>query len=145
MRRLLRNELRRAVAALTAVAGAATAQTWDTTAGKDPDQDVLTAADLGDRRQRHPAEPGGVNGEVAWNKRGLAHRAQNIAGAYAPRRCRRPTSWRRFWGVDEREDQQRAVPADASTTKAKVVPDSVFGFYGEDGGAARGPENLKRF
>jgi hypothetical protein len=39
--RLQRNELRRIITALAAAA-TNTAKTWDTTAGKDPDQDVLT-------------------------------------------------------------------------------------------------------
>ena len=81
-RRLYRNDLRRAVVAAVAAAGNGTGVTWNTTAGKDPDQDVLTALiaatdDSGIRPNRL------LYGEVAWNKRGLSHRAQNTAGGFA--------------------------------------------------------------
>src|SRR4051794_28088423 len=79
--RLQRNELRRAVT-LIANGATNTAKTWDTTSGKDPDQDILTELiagvdDSGVRPNRI------VFGDVAWNKRLLAHRAQATAGGYA--------------------------------------------------------------
>ena len=81
-RRLYRNDLRRAVTAAVAAAGAGTGVTWNTTAGKDPDQDVLsaliTATDSSGIRPNRL-----LFGEVAWNKRGLSHRAQNTAGGFA--------------------------------------------------------------
>ena len=70
-----------AFGALSAIA-ANTAKTWDTTAGKDPDQDVLTlviaaATGSGFRPTR------AMYGETAGSKRKLAHRAQNTAGGFA--------------------------------------------------------------
>ena len=79
--RLLRSELRRAITVASAAA-TNTAKTWDTTAGKDPDQDVLTdliaaVDDSGVRPNRI------LYGDVAWNKRLIAHRAQSTSGGYA--------------------------------------------------------------
>src|SRR5688572_18776059 len=81
LQRLLRSEFRRAMDLLLGSA-TNTAKTWDTTAGKDPDQDILTelltSVDaMGVRSNRI------VFGDVAWNKRVLAHRAQATAGGYA--------------------------------------------------------------
>lgn len=81
MRRLQLNKLRRAIAALSAAA-VNTGKTWDTTAGKDPDQDVNSELIAG-------ADASGVNSNriayspTAWAKRILAHRAQNTAGGFA--------------------------------------------------------------
>src|SRR5581483_6684593 len=81
LQRCQRNEVRRAVD--VAASGAVNvAKTWDNSAGKDPDQDVLTelinAADLvGVRPNRI------VYGDTAWTKRLLAHRAQASAGGFA--------------------------------------------------------------
>lgn len=81
MQRLKLNKVRRAFALLSAAANN-TAKTWDTTAGKDPDQDVMSqlitaAAESGLRPNRV------LYGETAWSKRSLAHRAQNTAGGFA--------------------------------------------------------------
>ena len=142
MRRLLRNELRRASAALGALTGAGTALTWDTSAGKDPDQDVLTALisatdDSGIRPNRV------LYGEVAWNKRGLAHRAQNTAGGFASS-MQTPDQLAAYLGLDGAKVSKERYQQTAST-KTKIVPDSVFGFYGEEGAGLEDPSNLKRF
>lgn len=71
-----RTELRAAVALF--VAGASnTAKTWDTTAGKDPDQDVMTLVDTTTVRPNTV-----MFGPGAWTKRALAHRAQTSAGGF---------------------------------------------------------------
>lgn len=71
-----RTELRTAIALF--VAGATnTAKTWDTTAGKDPDQDVMTILDSTTVRPNNV-----MFGPGAWTKRALAHRAQNTAGGF---------------------------------------------------------------
>src|SRR5688572_9629660 len=76
LQRLIRNELRRSVTALSNAAAGAVAKVWDTTIGKDPDADIInemiTATDqagFGPNRI--------LFGETAWNKRLLAHRAQS--------------------------------------------------------------------
>jgi hypothetical protein len=72
-----RTELRSALA--LAVAGATNvAKTWDTTAGKDPDQDIATEINA------MQIPPSNIwIGPGAWIKRMLAHRAQNTAGGFA--------------------------------------------------------------
>ena len=141
LQRLLRNELRRAI---NQASGAATntAKTWDTTAGKDPDQDVLTdliaaVDDSGVRPNRI------LFGDVAWNKRLIAHRAQATAGGYASSGLN-VGELASFFGVERilisRERYQSAAAA-----KSKVVPDIVLSFYAEDGVTAEDPTNFKRF
>ena len=81
LQRILRNELRRAIEAMN-TAAAPVAKTWDATAGKDPDQDIIvelaTATDDSGVRPNRA-----LFGDGAWNKRLLAHRAQASAGGYA--------------------------------------------------------------
>jgi hypothetical protein len=80
IRRSKRNDLYRAKVLLSAAA-TNTAKTWDTTAGKDPDQDVIselvTAADLTGLKPNRV-----MYGDTAWSKRALAHRAQSTAGGF---------------------------------------------------------------
>ncbi|MEO7725064.1 MAG: hypothetical protein ABIU29_10355 [Chthoniobacterales bacterium] len=59
-----------------------TAVTWDATAGKDPDYDVLGKIEAsGD--DRGIGSNVAIYGSTAWRKRSLAHRAQNTAGGFA--------------------------------------------------------------
>jgi hypothetical protein len=139
--RLQRNELRRIITALAAAA-TNTAKTWDTTAGKDPDQDVLTDLIAG-------VDASGIRsnrllyGDIAWNKRGVALRAQNLAGQ-ATSSTMTPEQVAGFLGVDKimisRERYQSAA-----ATKSKVTPDIVLEFYAEDGQGIDDPSNSKRF
>jgi len=141
LQRLLRSELRRAI---TAFSGAATntAKTWDTSAGKDPDQDVLTdliaaVDDSGVRPNRL------LYGDVAWNKRLIAHRAQSSSGGYASAGLT-PRELSGFLGVDgvrvSRERYQSTAIA-----KAKVTPDIVLEFFAEDGLGPDDASHGKRF
>lgn len=141
LQRLHRNELRRGVAAL---AGAAfnTAKTWDTTAGKDPDQDLLTEMvaavdDSGVRPNRV------LFGDVAWNKRLLAHRAQASAGGYASSGLT-PDELAGFLGVEgvrvSRERWQSGLAA-----KSRAVGDIVLLFTGMNGASPEDPTHAKRF
>ena len=140
LQRLLRSELRRAI---TAFSGAATntAKTWDTSAGKDPDQDVLTdliaaVDDSGVRPNRL------LYGDVAWNKRLIAHRAQSSSGGYASAGLT-PRELSGFLGVDgvrvSRERYQSTAIA-----KAKVTPDIVLEFFAADGLGPDDPSHGKR-
>jgi len=141
LQRLLRNELRRGITAASAAASN-TARTWDTTAGKDPDQDILTdliaaVDDSGVRPNRI------VFGDLAWNKRILAHRAQTSAGGYASAALT-TDELAAFLGVDgimiSRERYQNTL-----TAKAKITPDIVLEFFGNDGMTPEDPSNFKRF
>ncbi|MGV3771997.1 MAG: hypothetical protein ACO1QB_03785 [Verrucomicrobiales bacterium] len=141
LQRLLRNELRRGITALAAAASNS-AKTWDSTAGKDPDQDILTdmiaaVDDSGVRPNRI------VFGEIAWNKRMIAHRAQATAGGYASAALTKG-ELAGFLGVEgvmiSRERYQSTT-----TAKSKVVPDIVLEFYGTNGPSTDDPTNAKRF
>jgi hypothetical protein len=81
MRRIKVNKLRRALGIHTA-ADTNTAKTWDTTAGKDPDYDVM--AELVTAANAAGIKPNRVAyGDTAWSKRSLAHRAQTSAGGFS--------------------------------------------------------------
>jgi hypothetical protein len=141
LQRILRSELRRAIDTLVNNATNA-AKTWDTTAGKDPDSDILTelmnAVDSAGVRPNRI-----VFGDVAWNKRLLAHRAQASAGGFASAGLV-PAELAGFLGVDgiriSRERYQSTVAA-----KSKIVPDVVLLFYGIDGATTEDSTHVKRF
>lgn len=141
LQRVLRNELRRAIASALAAA-TNTAKTWDTTAGKDPDQDVLNdlvlaVDDSGVRPNRI------LFGDGAWTKRLLSHRAQATAGGYASadKTLQELASW---FGI-ERVHVSRERYQNTATTKAKVMSDLVLSFYAEDSLTPEDPSNTKRF
>ncbi len=141
LQRILRNEFRRAMD-LVLAAATNTAKTWDTTAGKDPDQDILTelmaSVDaMGIRANRI------LFGDVAWNKRLLAHRAQASAGGYASAGLT-TDELGGFLGVEgvriSRERYQSSTAA-----KSKIVPDVVLLFYGLQAPTPEDPTHAKRF
>ena len=141
MRRLDRNELRRGKTLLSAAA-VNTAKTWDTTAGKDPDQDVLTqlitAADLSGIRPNRV-----VYGDTSWDKRGLSHRAQNIAGGYASAGLT-PEQVAGLLNVDRVRVSRERYQSTAAA-KAQIVNDLVIAFLALDGADVEDPSNIKRF
>jgi hypothetical protein len=92
--RLYRNELRRAIAVLSAAA-TNSAVTWDTTAGKDPDFDILSKIEAsGDDRGLDSNTI--LFGSTSWRKRALSHRAQNTAGGFASASMTPDGTWRSF-------------------------------------------------
>lgn len=141
LRRLLRNELRRGKSLLSAAA-TNTAKTWDTTAGKDPDQDVENELSSG-------ADDTGfvpnriIYGHTAWIKRRLSLRAQTTAGGFANSRLT-PDELAAYLGVDgvmiSRERYQSS-----STAKSQIVSNLVIAFYAEDGVDTEDPSTMKRF
>jgi hypothetical protein len=141
LQRLLRNELRRAISAVTAVA-TNVAKTWDTTNGKDPDQDVLT--EIANATDSSGVRPNRVlYGEGAWTKRLLSHRAQSTAGGYgsAGFNLNELAAW---FGVDAVKTSRERYQ-NSSTTKTKVLSDIVLLFFAEDGLTMDDPSNTKRF
>lgn len=141
MRRLLRNELRRTITLLSAAA-TNTAKTWDTTAGKDPDQDVTT--DLLTATTSSGVRPNRVGyGDTAWDKRRLSHRAQDNAGGYASA-AMTPEQVAAFLNVDRvyvsRERYQSSTAA-----KSEIVSNLVLEFFALDGADTEDPSNVKRF
>ena len=141
LQRLLRSELRRAID-LVAAAATNTAKTWDTSAGKDPDQDILT--ELLASVDACGVRPNRILiGDVAWNKRLLAHRAQASAGGYASAGLT-PDELAGFLGVDGVRISRERYQSSASA-KSKVTPDIVLLFHGLDGANLDDPTSIKRF
>jgi hypothetical protein len=138
---LLRNEFRRAMD-LVLTAATNTAKTWDSTAGKDPDQDILSelmaSVDaMGMRSNRV------LFGDVAWHKRMLSHRAQATAGGYASAALT-PDELAGFLGVEAVRISRDRYQS-TTTTKTKIVPDIVLMFYGLEGATNEDATHAKRF
>lgn len=142
LRRLYRNEYRRGIAAATA-AGTNSAKTWDTTDGKNPDQDILD--DLLTATTASGIRPNRVlYGDTAFNKRGLCYAAQKNATAFAGIGFLKETELASRLMVDQvrisRERYQSAAAA-----KSEIVSNLIFAFYAQDGVDTEDPTNIKRF
>lgn len=141
MKRLLRNDIRRAVTLHTNT-GTNTNVTWSTAAGKDPDADItagliLAADDSGLRPNRIGY------GETAWDKRALAHRAQATAGGFASASLTKD-QLASLLGVEGIEIISARYQSTA-TAKTQLVGNKVFAFYAEAGQSPDDPSNIKRF
>lgn len=140
LRRIKRNELRRAFALLSAAA-TNSAKTWDITAGKDPDMDVLseliTSADITAVR---PTRVG--YGDTSFSKRILSHRAQDTAGGTASAALT-PEQLSGFLSADVRVSKARYTTGAA--TKGQIVGNKVLMFAAEDGVDTEDFSNIKRF
>ncbi len=143
LRRLYRNEFRRGVGVLS-TAGTNTAVTWDTTQGKNPDQDIktglLTATTASGIRPNRV-----LYGDTAWNKRALSYEGQSgtstafgLIGAYPPEKM--PERLQVDKVMVSRERYQTS-----GTSKSEIVSNLVLAFYAEDGVDTEDPSNLKRF
>ena len=143
MRRLYRNEFRRGITALSA-AGTNNALTWDTTAGKNPDRDLLT--DLLTATTATGIRPNRIlYGDTAWNKRGLSYEGQSgTSTAFGMIANYSPEQLAARLMVDQvlvsRERYQTS-----SAAKSEIVSNLIFGFYAEDGVDTEDPSNIKRF
>lgn len=141
LRRIKRNALRRAVALLSAAA-TNSAKTWDTTAGKDPDQDVMselvTAADL------TGVKPNRVGyGDTSAAKRQLAHRAQNSAGGFASASLTE-AQVAAMLGVDSVLFSKSRYTSSA-TARTQAVGNLVLMFNASSGMDTEDASNIKRF
>lgn len=141
LRRLWRNELRRAIALLSANA-TNTAKTWDTTALKDPDMDLNTdliagAALLGFKVNRV------LFGETAWSKRFLSHRSQTVAGGFASSTMT-PAQVAGLLGLQEVRVSS-ARYATSATARTEIVSNLVIEFFAESGMDTEDASNIKRF
>jgi hypothetical protein len=140
LRRIKRNSLRRAIALLAT--GTNDAKTWDTTAGKDPDQDVLvaliTAADTAG------VKPNRVGyGDTSASKRQLAHRAQNSAGGFASA-AMNEAQIAGLLGVDSVLFSKSRYTSGA-TAKTQSVGNLVLMFNASSGMDTEDASNIKRF
>jgi hypothetical protein len=141
--RLLRNDLRRAYA-LVIAAATNTGKTWDTTAGKDPDQDVMTDLDTGGDA-RGMGSNLVVYGESAWLKRRLSYGAQTTAAGFAGLAAVTPEQVAAVLGVD-RVLRSKARYQSTTTAKAKVIGGAyVLMYYANPTNDKDDPSNIKRF
>lgn len=138
--RLYRNDLVRAATGLLAAA-ANTAKTWDTTAGKDPDQDVLdlviaaeTAGGVANRL---------VFGQAAWRARFASLRAQDIAG-HAASGLASPAQLALAVGVDEIRVSNHRYRSGAAAL-SRIIGSQVLAFHGEVDPTPSDASSAKRF
>jgi hypothetical protein len=141
IRRIWRNDLRRAKTLLAAAANN-TAKTWDTTALKDPDMDVLSdliaAANVSGIRPNRI-----IFGETAWSKRLLCLRAQNLKGQ-ANSSTMTPAELAGWFGVEEVRVSKTRY-ASSATAKTEIVANLVMMFFAEAGQSPDESSNIKRF
>jgi hypothetical protein len=140
--RLLRNEVRRAFAAIQAGASI-TSVTWpeDGTVAN-PDADIRTA--LINAANISGVRPNRVLfGEGAWSLRSSCYDAQNNAGARRSADLTPADLAQKFFvdGVRVAAARYQTTP----TTKATIVGNQVFCFYAEPLPGKDEPANLKRF
>lgn len=140
LRRIKRNALIRAINLLSAAA-VNTGKTWDATAGKDPDNDLLTeliaAADASGIMSNRIGF-----GHTAWSKRVGSHRAQDNAGGYASAGMT-PEQVAGFLNVDDVFITRSRHNSGAA--KAQILSNKVLMFLAEGGLSQEDPSNIKRF
>lgn len=140
LRRIKRNSLRRAIALLAT--GTNDAKTWDTTAGKDPDQDVITA--LIAAADQSGVKPNRVGfGDTSAARRQLAHRAQNSAGGFASA-AMNEAQMAGLFGVDQVLFSKSRFTSSA-TAKTQAVGNLVLLFNASSGMDTEDASNIKRF
>lgn len=142
LRRLYRNEFRRGISALSNAA-TNTALTWDTTAGKNPDQDLK--ADLLTATSTSGIRPNRIlYGDTAFNKRCLSYEGQTGATAFAQVAAMNLDQLASRLMVDKILISRERYQSSASA-KSEIVSNLVFAFYAEDGVDTEDPSNIKRF
>lgn len=141
MTRVKRNSLRRAIA-LLAAAATNTAKTWDITAGKDPDQDIV--AELILAAALSGVRPNRVGyGETTWSKRMLAHRAQTSSGGFASAGLT-PQQVAGLLAVDEVMVSKARYTSSASA-RTEMMGTLVLMFNALSGLDTEDASNIKRF
>ena len=138
--RLLRNSALRAIA-LYQAAAVNTAKTWDATAGKDPDQDLLNDIVTGTNARGFQSNRV-LFGHTAWTKRMLSHRAQNNAGGYTSAAFT-PEELAGYLGLDQVMINKSRYLSGSSLTE--VVGNLVLEFFGDPASGIADPSNVKRF
>lgn len=141
MQRLHRNDLRRGVALIIAAA-TNTAKTWDTTANKNPDMDVLQDLDTGGDTRGLDSNMV-VYGRGAWIKRVLSYEAQDLAGqgGHARMSMADVAAW---LGADV-VTQVKERYASTATAKTKVLGSYVLMYMAEQLIGKDDPSDVKRF
>lgn len=141
LRRLKRNELRRALALIQATA-VNTAVTWNTAAGKDPDQDVIVELIAG--ADASGIKPNRVGfSDTAWARRMLAHRAQTTAGGFGSASLT-AEQLAGLYGVEQVLNSKSRFTT-GLLTKAQTMSNQVFMFNASGGMDTEDASNIKRF
>lgn len=142
MKRLLRMEIRRAVALLDA-AGVNLASTWGSASPVDADMEIIGDLILaGDSSGVRPNRV--VYGDNAWSKRMLTLRAGLTAGCVANAGFT-PEQLASFLQVDMVKVCKERVQA-TKTTKANLLgSNGVYMFNAQSGAGKDDPSNIKRF
>jgi hypothetical protein len=142
LRRLWRNEFRRGVTALSAAA-ANTAVTWDTTAGKNPDQDVIgqlitatTATGIRPNRV--------VYGDTSFHKRQLSYEGQTGSTAFGQIAALNLDQLGQRLMVDKVVVSKERYQTGANA-KSEIIGGAVYMFFANDGVDTEDPSNIKRF
>lgn len=139
LQRLLRNELRRAVAALDAAATNANI-VWDDSSNPDANLRamLIAAADESGVRPNRLAF-----GEGAWDLRAAAYETQDTAGAHAGASFTLDDLARKLFLDSARVFSARYQSS--SSAKSTVVGNAVYAFFGQQALSKDEPSNLKRF
>jgi hypothetical protein len=141
LKRIKRNSLRRAITMLSAAA-TNTAKTWDATAGKDPDGDVLAELLLG--AVKSGIKPSKVGyGDTAYTKRILSHRAQDSNGGFTSAGMSL-LDLAGLLGVDE-VFRSLARFTSSATDRAEILGNLVLMFTAASGVDTEDASNIKRF
>ena len=142
LRRLYRSEFRRGITAISAAA-TNTALTWDTTAGKNPDQDLK--GDLITATTATGVRPNRIlYGDTAFYKRGLSYEGQTGSTAYGQIAALNLDQLATRLMVDKVMVSKERYQSGASA-KSEIVSNLVLGFFAEDGVDTEDPSNIKRF
>jgi hypothetical protein len=142
VQRLLRNEVRRAVAALdTQDVSESKPWTWTSSAYPNPDGDVRSA--LAAAAALSGVRPNRViYGEGAWDLRSNAYYMQDTAGAFNSAGLTPDELAKRLF-----VDGVRVVNAryTSGTARESVLGSNVYAYYAQDGAMKDEPSNIKRF
>jgi len=140
MMQLKRNSLRRAIALLKAAA-TNSSLVWDTSAGKDPDMDLVQALVASADDSGMMANRVGY-GHTAWSKRLISHRAQDNAGGAASSGLT-PELLAGFLSVDQVHTTKSRYQQGAS--KQQILANEVLAFTAASDLSWEDPSNIKRF
>ena len=141
LQRLLRNELRRAVAAIDTIAAAsAETKTWNTQSNPDADirEMLMLAADESGVRPNRL-----LFGESAWDLRMTSLESQNSAVAFKGAAMAKEELAGKFMldACEVLSSRYQSAPSE----KSKILGDSVFAFFAQNSLSKDEPSNLKRF
>lgn len=146
MKRLKLNDFRRAITALDAI-DTNVAVTWDTTAGKDPDADLMASVILGNTDIGNSGLNRAIFGITAWQKRFLSLSGQAGLGS-GSRSALTVEQVATLVGLDQIKVSREvwASGGAALTTKSQVVGATrIFVFNATSGAGKDDPSTIKRF